>query len=65
MRKPVNAICEQQRPSLISTFVVRCLDSIIPLVYISAILSLYLASEAEQTGLSLTWTGFVVTRLKY
>ena len=41
--------------SLISTFVVRCLDSIIPLVYISAILSLYLASEAEQTGLSLTW----------
>ena len=45
--------------SLISTFVVRCLqclDSIIPLVSISEILSLYLASEAEQPGLSLTWS---------
>ena len=30
MRKPVNAICEQQRRSLISAFVVRCLDSRIP-----------------------------------
>ena len=54
--------------SLISTFVVCCLDSIIPLVSISNILSLYLASEAEQPGLSLTWsqtpmTGFLVTGL--
>ena len=34
--------------SLISTFVVRCLDSIIPLVSISEISSLYLASVAAR-----------------
>ena len=34
--------------SLISTFVVRCLDSIIPLVSICEISSLYLASVAAQ-----------------
>ena len=34
--------------SLISTFVVRCLDSIIPLVSIFEISSLYLASVAAQ-----------------
>ena len=55
--------------SLISTFVVRCLDSIIPLVSISGISSLYLASVAALAGLCLTWsqtpkTGFLVTRLK-
>ena len=56
--------------SLISTFVknVRCLDSIISLVSISEIPSLYLASVAVQAGLSLPWskpqkTGFLVTRL--
>ena len=54
--------------SLISTFVVRCLNSIMSLVSISEISSLYLASEAEQAGLSLTLsenpkTGFLVTRL--
>ena len=53
--------------SLISAFVVCCLDSIIPLVSIS---SLYLASLAVQAGLCLTWsqtpkTDFLVTRLKY
>ena len=53
--------------SLISIFVVRCLDSI-SLVSIVAISCLYLASVAEQTGLSLTcWKipkiGFLVTRL--
>ena len=68
MRKPVYAICEQHPRSLISTFVARCLASIIPLVSISEISSLYLASAAEQAGLSLTWsqtpkTGFLVTRL--
>ena len=68
MRKPVYAICEQHPRSLISAFVARCLDSIIPLVSISEISSLYLASVAEQAGLSLTWlqtpkTGFLVTRL--
>ena len=56
--------------SLISTFVVRCLDSIILLVYISEISSLYLASVAEQAGLSLSWsqtpkTDFLVTGLNY
>ena len=54
--------------SLISAFVVRCLDSIIPLVSISAISNLCLASVAAQAGLSLPWsqipkTGFLVTRL--
>ena len=39
--------------SLISAFVVRCLDSIIPLVSISEISSLYLASVAKQAGLRL------------
>ena len=71
MRKPVFAICEHQpaQPhSLISTFVVRCLDSIIPLVSIPEISSLYLASVSVQAGLSLTWlqtskTGFPVKRL--
>ena len=54
--------------SLISAFVVRFLDSKIPLVSISEIASLNLASVAVQAGLSLPWsqtpkTGFLVTRL--
>ena len=54
--------------SLISTFVVRSIDSIIPQVYKSEISSLYLASVAAQAGLCLTWsqtpkTGFLVKRL--
>ena len=54
--------------SLISAFVVRFLDSIIPLVSLSEISRLSLASEAEQAGLSPIWsqtpkTGFLVTRL--
>ena len=54
--------------SLISAFVVRCLDSIISLVSTFAISWLRLASVAEQDGLSLTGpqtlkTGFLVTRL--
>ena len=56
--------------SLISAFVVRCLDSTMSLVSVTKISSLMLASVAEQVGLSLTWsetpkTGFLVTRLKY
>ena len=56
--------------SLISTFVVRCLDNIIPLASISKISSLHLASVAERVGLSLPWsqtlkTGFLVTSLQY
>ena len=55
--------------SLISAFVVRCLVSIIPLVSISEIASLYLASVAAQAGLSLPCsqtpkTGFLATWLK-
>ena len=41
---------------LISASVVFCLDSIIPLVSTSEISSLYLASVAAQSGLSLTWS---------
>ena len=54
--------------SLISAFVVCRLHSIIPLVSISDISNVYLASVAAQASLSLTWsqtpkTGFLVTRL--
>ena len=54
--------------SLISAFVVRSLDSINHLVFISEISCLYLASVTVQAGLSLPWlqppkTGFLVTRL--
>ena len=41
--------------SLISTFVIRCLDSIIALVSISKISSLYLPSVAAQASLHLPW----------
>ena len=75
MKKPIYAICEQQRRRSACVpvqsdqcLVVRCLDSMIPLVSIAIILSLYHASVAAQTGLSLPWsqtpkTGFLVTRL--
>ena len=42
--------------SLISTFVVHCLDSIIPLLSIAKVSRLYLVSVAEQAGLSLNWS---------
>ena len=56
--------------SLISAFVVRCLDSMIPPVSISKISSLCLTSVAAQAVLSLSWsqipkTGFLVTRFIY
>ena len=56
--------------SLISAFVVRCLDSIIPILAKSKISRLLLVSVAEQASLSLTWwripqTGFPVTGLNY
>ena len=56
--------------SLISTFVVRYLDSMISLVSVSEISSLYIASVAAQAGLSLPWsqtpkTVFLVMRLTY
>ena len=52
--------------SLISAFIVRCLD--IPMLAISKTARLWLLSVAEQAGLSLTWpqtprTGFLVTWL--
>ena len=74
MRKPVYALCEQQRRRSACAsaqsdqhLCFRCLDSIIPLVSISEISSLYLASVAAQAGLSLPWsqapkTGFLVMR---
>ena len=42
--------------SLISAFVVRCLDSVMSLVSVTKISNLMLASVAEQAGLSLTWS---------
>ena len=42
--------------SLISVFVVCCLDSAMSLVSVTKISSLMLASVAEQAGLSLTWS---------
>ena len=42
--------------SLISAFVVRCLDSVMSLVSVTKLSSLVLASVAEQAGLSLTWS---------
>ena len=42
--------------SLISTFVIRCLPSIISILAKCKISGLYLASVAEQAGLSHTWS---------
>ena len=42
--------------SLISTFIVRCRDSIITLLAIAKISSHQLVSVAEQTDLSHTWS---------
>ena len=42
--------------SLISAFVVHCLDSVMSLVSVTTISSLMLASVAEQASLSLTWS---------
>ena len=63
MRKPVYAICEQQRfrsdcastQSSQHCFVHR-FDSIIPIVAKPKVSSFSLVSVAEQTGLSLTWS---------
>ena len=75
MKKPVYAVCVKKAAdqpahprSLISAFVVRCLNSMIPLISVSEIASLYLASVAAQASLCLTWsqipkTDFLVTRL--
>ena len=49
-------ICEQQPRSLISAFVVCCLDSIISLDSIAEISRLYLVSVASQACLCLAWS---------
>ena len=61
MRKPVLRYANNKgtdQPahprSMISTFVVRSLDSIIPVLAISGIARLQLASVCEQAGLSIT-----------
>ena len=66
MRKPVYAICEQQRrisdcasaqfDQHFCCSVVRCLDSLVPLVSISKISSYHLASMAVQASLCLIWS---------
>ena len=63
MRKPVYAICEQQRHRSAYTSAQShqhlcfcCLDSIIPLVSISKISSLYIASVAVEADLSVIWS---------
>ena len=42
--------------SLINTFVFRCFDSMICILAISKVSRSYLASEAEQSGLNVTWS---------
>ena len=54
--------------SMISAFVVHCLDSTIPLLAIAEISRPWQVAVAEQSGLSLSWsqtpkTGFLMTRL--
>ena len=63
MRKPVYAICEQQRRRSACAsaqsdqrLCFLCLDSIIPILAIAKISRLSLVSVAEQAGLSLTWS---------
>ena len=41
--------------SLISAFAVHCIDGVMPLVFVTKISSLILASAAEQASLSLIW----------
>ena len=77
MRKPVlpyanNKGADQPAHphSLICTFVVHCLDSVISILAKSKISRLLLVSVAEQAGVSLIWsktpkTGFLMRRLKY
>ena len=53
MRKPVYAICEQQ--ILTSAFVIRCHDSIIPLLSIPEISILFTWAKPPKTGFLTTW----------
>ena len=78
MRKPIYAICEQQRRRSACAFAqsdqhLYCslpLDSMIPILAQSKISRLQLVSVAEQAGLCLPWsqtpkTGFLMTGLIY
>ena len=61
---------DQPAQSLISAFVFRCLDSIIPLLVIAEISRSSVVSVAEKAGLSLNWLqtpkiGFLVTWFIY
>ena len=47
--------------SLISAFVVHCLNSIIPLLLIAKISRSYVVSSAEQAGLSVNWSQTLTT----
>ena len=49
-------ICEQHPRSLISAFIVRCLNSVMYLVSVTKISSIMLTSVAEQASMSLTWS---------
>ena len=51
--------------SLIYTFVVHCLDSVIPILTKSIISRFYLAFVAEQISLSLTWSQTSKDRFYY
>ena len=57
MRTTKCASMQSGQHSLISTFVVRCLDSVMSLVAVTKISSLILASVAEQASLSLDLVG--------
>ena len=77
IRKPVYAICEQQRRRSAFASVqsyqhlcFHCIDSIISLLAIAEISRSLLVSSAEQASLSITWSeplkiGFLVTRLEW
>ena len=54
IRKPV--LCHMQTTKSYQLLCFRCLDSIIPTLAESKISTLWLASIAEQPGLSLTWS---------
>ena len=45
-----------QKRSLISAFVVRCLDSMICVLAIAKVSRFYLGSVADQSALNLTWS---------
>ena len=51
--------------SLINTFIVRCLDSMICILAISKVSRFYLASLAEQAGLNLTWSQISIDTFSY